>query len=338
MLKISIIGCGYWGPNYVRIFNELEGSKVSYCCDLDKKNLKKIKRLYPTVKTSENYKEVAKDVDTNAIVVATPLNTHYEIAKYCLERKKHVLIEKPFTSNSDQGKELMEIANKNGLILMTGHVYEYNPGIIKLKEIIEKKLGKIYYITAERLGLGPIRKHANALWDLATHDISIALFLLNALPEEVSVEGESYIQNNVEDLVFVNLKFSKNVIYNIYASWLAPEKIRKITVVGQKGMVVFDDVNKSEMLKIYERNIDKTLLNSTPEYSDHQSIVTIGDIFIPQIEQCEPLKNQAKHFLECISENKKPITDAQVGLNVIRVLEAAEQSLRTHGKIIKIRF
>jgi len=335
MVNIAVIGCGYWGPNYVRIFNELKESKVICCCDLDKNNLNKMKGLYPFVTTTEDYKKIAKDPNIDGIVITTPLNAHYEIAKFCLERKKHVLIEKPFTSNSKQGEELMQIAKDNNLILMVGHVYEYNSGIRKLKEIMKEKLGKIYYINAERVGLGPIRKHANVLWDLATHDISIALFLLGTLPKEVTAMGGSYIQENIEDLVFVSLKFPNGVIYNINASWIAPEKVRKTTVIGSKGMAVFDDVNKSEMLKVYEREIDKNSLNSTPKYTDHQSIVIMGDIYIPKIEHSEPLKNLTKHFLECITENKTPLTDAQDGLNVIRVLEAAEESLKNNGKVVR---
>lgn len=329
MINIGIIGCGYWGPNYIRIFNELQNSQVEYCCDLDTGNLSKMKRLYPTIKTTNDYKTMIDSPDIDAVIITTSLNTHYEIGKYCLRNGKHTLVEKPFTSSSEEGKELIEIAIENNLILMVGHVYKYNNGIRKLKEIIKEKLGDIYYINAERLGLGPIRKHANALWDLATHDISIALYLLDAFPEKVTAEGKSYIQEKVEDLVFLSLKFPGGVIYNITASWIAPEKIRKTTVVGSKGMAVFDDVKKSEMLRIYEAEVDKSLLDSTPEYSDHQSIVKMGDIYIPNIKQTEPLKNQSEHFLECISKNKKPLTDAQDGLNVVRVLEAAEKSLKS---------
>lgn len=332
MISIGVIGCGYWGPNYVRIFNELKNSKMEYCCDLYEENLNKIKKLYPEMKITKDYKELVGNVD--AVVVTTPLNTHYEIGKYCLENGKHVLMEKPFTSTSEQGKKLMEIAAKNGLTLMVGHVFEYNLGVRKLKEIMQSKLGDIYYIRGERIGLGPIRKHANALWDLATHDISMALYLLDEFPEKVSAGGESYIQDGVEDLIFLTLKFPSGIIYNIHASWIAPEKIRKTTVVGSKGMAVFDDVNKSEMLKVYEREINKKLLDSTPEYSDHQTIVTIGDVHIPKIEQSEPLKHQAEHFLECVSENKKPLTDAQDGINVVRVLESAEKSLKSE-KMVK---
>ena len=332
-LKTAVIGVGYWGPNYARIFNELETTELYYCCDLEEKNLEKIKNLYPAVKTTKDYKEVVKDSDTNAVAITTPLNTHYEIAKCCLENKKHVLIEKPFTSSIEEGKELMKIAEKNNLVLMVGHVFEYNPGIRELKRIImEGKLGNLYYISAERVGLGPIRKHASALWDLATHDISIVLYLLGGLPKEVTAEGASYIQKKVDDIVILSLRFTNGVLCNIRASWIAPEKIRKITVVGSKGMAIFDDVNKSEVLKIYEREIDGSLLNSTPDYIDHQAIINIGDVRIPKIEHSEPLKNQVEHFLECIVENKQPMTDAQDGINVIKVLEAAEKSLKSKSK------
>lgn len=332
MVNISVIGYGYWGPNYVRIFNELKGGKVIYCCDLNEENLAKAKRLYPTIKTTRDYKEVAKDPNTDSVVVTAPLNTHYEIAKCCLENGKHVLIEKPFTSSSKDGEELMKIAGEKNLVLMAGHVYEYNPGIRKLKEIVKDgKLGDLYYMSTERVGLGPIRKYASALWDLATHDVSIALYLLGELPEKVTAEGESYIQEGVPDLVFLTLKFPSGVLCNIHASWIAPEKIRKVTLVGSKGMAVFDDVNKSEGLKIYEREIDRSLLDSTPAYTDHQTIVRIGNIYIPKVEQSEPLKNQCEHFLECITKNKKPLSDARDGLNVVRVLEAAEKSLRERG-------
>lgn len=327
-INVSIIGLGYWGPNYLRIFNKLKKGKIRYCCDLDKTNLNKLKDLYSITKITTDYKEVAEDSITDAVVISTPLNMHYEIAKYCLERGKHVLIEKPFVPTFRQGKELMKIAEKNDLIIMVGHVYKYHPGIKRLKEIMKEKLGTIYYISAVRVGLGPIRKHASVLWDLTIHDISIATYLLDSLPIEIIATGESHIQKKIEDVIFLTLSFPNHILYNIHASWIAPEKIRKITVVGSEGMAVFDDVNKTEMLKVYERKVDKRLLDSTPEYSDHQSIVRFGDIYIPSIDQSEPLENQALHYLECILKNKRPLTDAHDGLNIVKLLEAAEKSLK----------
>ncbi|MFH1996610.1 MAG: Gfo/Idh/MocA family oxidoreductase, partial [Candidatus Omnitrophota bacterium] len=329
--------CGYWGPNYVRVFDSLKNSKVQYCCDLEAKNLSKIKKICPSAKMERSYKKIATSSDVDAVVIATPLDKHYEIAKHFLSHKKHVLIEKPFTPTVKEGMELVEIAEKNKLTLMVGHVYEYNPGIQELKELIrKKKLGNVYYIHAKRIGLGPIRKYASALWDLATHDISVALYLLDELPEKVTAVGGSYIQSKVQDMVFVSMKFPSKIIFNVYASWIAPEKIRTISVIGSRAMVVFDDVNKSETLKIYDRQIEKALLDSTPEYSDHQLVVNMGDIHIPRIEQSEPLKTQAEHFLECIEKKRNPLTDGESSLKVVKVLEAAERSLKT-GRAVKCR-
>lgn len=330
-INIGVVGAGYWGPNYLRIFSELEGGRCRCCCDLDEANLRKVKKAWPSTIVTKDYEEVAKDPDVDGVVITTPLDTHYEVARCCLEEGKHVLIEKPFTSTSKEAEKLIEMADKNNLVLMAGHVYRYNPGIVKLKEIMGE-LGDVYYASAERVGLGPIRKRANVLWDLVIHDISISTYLFDTAPKTVSTEGASYIQEGVEDVVFLNLKFPNNVIFTVYATWIAPEKIRKVTVVGSKAMAVFDDVRKSEMLKVYEREVDKTLLDSTPEYCNHQSIVALGDIYLPRVDQSEPLKNQASHFLDCISKNKRPITDGYEGLKVIRILESAQKSLGGGGR------
>jgi len=332
--RIGVIGCGYWGPNYVRILNEMNESKVACCSDLEEKNLARIRKLYRSIRTMRDYRDIARSPDVDAVIVTTPLESHYEITKICLRNEKHVLVEKPFTATLAQGRELVRIADKKRLCLMVGHVYEYHPGIVKLKELIKKrKLGILYYVHAERVGLGPIRRHANALWDLATHDIAISLFILGEYPDSVSCVGGSYIQERVDDVVFLSLTFPSKVIYNIHTTWVAPEKIRKVTVVGSEGMAVFDDVNKSEMLKIYEREIDKGLIDSTPEYSDHLAIVSIGDIHIPRVALSEPLNNQVRHFIECVTSGRKPLTDGRSGLRVLRILEAAERSIRAGRKV-----
>ncbi len=290
--------------------------------------LEKIKQLYPWVKIFKDYKDI-KSTDIDAVVIATPLNTHYEIAKYFFNNNKHILIEKPLTSTSGEAEDLIKIAKKNKLVLMVGHVYEYNSGIRALKEIIQNgRLGKIYYLKAERMGLGPIRKHASALWDLATHDISILLYLFDRSPIKIFAQGWYYIQDNIEDFVDLNLIFPNNIFCNIYASWFAPEKVRKLIVVGSKAMVVFDDVNKSEILKIYEREIREDLLDSTPNYSDHQNIVNIGDVFIPKIQQLEPLAVQVEEFINSINEKREPLSDGENGLRVIKILEDAQKYLR----------
>ena len=337
MIKIGIIGCGYWGPNYVRIINELDGCQAQYCCDLEEKNLLKIKKIFHGTKIFRDYREMIKLSDVDAVVIATPLDSHYEIARFCMNNNKHVLVEKPFTYTVREAQSLIRASERNNVILMAGHVYECNPGVQKLKEIIEEgKLGELCYVHAERMGLGPIRKHADVLRDLATHDISIAVYLLNALPKEITAVGGSYIQRGTGDVVFLSLKFQSGLIYNISASWIAPEKIRKTTVVGTMGMAVFDDINKAELLKIYERQIRKEMLDSTPEYNDHQLVVSIGSIYIPKIEQTEPLKNQLLRFLEAVSRNDRSLANLGHSLKIVEILEMAEMSLKKR-KVVRCR-
>jgi predicted dehydrogenase len=336
-INIGIIGLGYWGPNYIRIINELPGVKLKYCCDVDEEKLAKIKDLYPGVNVVRDYEKVLADPKTDGVIITTPSNTHYEIAKKSLDQGKHVLVEKPLTTNSSDSKELIRISTEKDRVLMVGHVYKYNSGVQKLKEMVSTgEIGEIFYCIATRIGLGPIRKHASALWDLAIHDISIATYILDSLPTSVIATGGSYIQDKVEDVAFVTLNFPNRIKYHISVSWYSPEKIRRTLVVGSKKMVIFDDVNKSEMVKIFNKSLDKELLNSTPEYVDHQLIVREGDIYIPTIKQSEPLKNQVEHFLECISENKTPISDGKDGLNIVKILEAAEKSLRDKGRKVEI--
>ncbi len=337
MINMGLVGCGYWGPNYIRVLNALKEARLRYCCDLNKANLVKIKRQCPDIRTTTDYGSIAKNPAVDAVIITTPGDSHYKIAKSCITNGKHVLVEKPFVSTSKEAMELIRIARKEKVVLMVGHIYEYHPGIMKLKEIIEKgTLGEIFYGHAERAGLGPIRKYANVLWDLATHDIAIALYILNEFPREVDAVGGCYLQKKVDDIVFLNLRFPSGAIYNIYASWIAPEKIRKTTVVGSKGMSVFDDVNKAATLRIYERTIHREFLDSTPEYTDHQLMVTIGDSYLPEIEESEPMANQVRHFLECIVKEKAPLTDGEDGLRVVRILEAAQTSLKCR-KAVKCR-
>lgn len=327
-INFALIGCGYWGPNYIRIFNEIPICRLKYICDLDTGKTDKIIKLNPEIIAVNDYKKIVNDQEIKAVVIVTPLNTHYEITKYFLKYKKHVLVEKPFTANSIEATDLIKTAKENNMILMVGHVYKYNPGIIALKEMIEEgKFGKIYYMKAERIGLGPIRKHASALWDLATHDISIALYLLGKIPTDILIQGGYYIQKDIEDFVSLNLSFSEDVICSIFASWFAPEKIRKLTIVGSNAMAVFDDVNKAEMIKIYKHEVNIGLLDSTPVYNDHQNIVNVGSIYIPTIKKSEPLKNQVEHFIDCILKNKTPLSDGQDGLNVVKILEQAQNIL-----------
>jgi len=328
MINIGIIGLGYWGPNYVRIFNELEQSKISYCCDIDGAKTDQVKRTNPFIETSKDYKDLLLASDVDAIVVSTPASTHYKIVKDCLSAGKDVLVEKPIALSTKDAEELVNIAKKNKRILMVGHTFVYNPVVQKLKEYIYNgDLGDIYYLYFSRTGLGPIRRDVNAMWDLAPHDISMLLYLLEDMPTEVSAKGQSYLQEGVEDVVFMTLRFPENIMASIHVSWLDPYKVRRATVVGSKRMAVFDDVNKLETLKIFDKGIDKYSEKSYADYGEFQLSIRDGDVHIPKIEMREPLKNQCKHFLECVRERKEPLTNGEEGLNVVRILEDAQKTL-----------
>lgn len=338
MVKIGIIGCGQWGRNHLRVFHELPNVEVKACSDLVQNNLENIKKTYKTVETTNDYKKILEDKEIDAVVVATPSTTHYTVAKDCLLHDKNVLVEKPIAMSSDECKELIELSKKMEKILMVGHTFEYNWSVIKLNELLtEKKIGDVYYLHSSRTNLGPIRGDVNVLWDLAPHDISIFLYLLKSDPIRVEAVGEDYIQDGVEDVVFLTLHFPNNIIGHVHVSWLAPYKVRTVTVVGTKGMIVFDDVNKDEPVKIFERGVEK--INTDKQYStfgEFQLLVRNGDVTIPKIPFSEPLKNECAHFIECIEKNENPRSDGYSGLRVVKVLEAAQKSLKNSGKSTEV--
>lgn len=334
-MNFGVIGLGYWGPNYMRILNELPDVSLKYCCDLDKRRLTYSKEFHNTTMTS-SYHDILRDEEIDAVIITTPSNTHYKIVKDCLKSGKDVLVEKPLALNSKEGRELIILAEKKNKILMVGHTYLFNPGIIMLKSMVDSgEFGELLYGIAMRMGLGPIRKSASVLWDLATHDISILVYLFGC-PSSVSCIGQSYIQNGIEDYASINLRYQNKLNFSIYSSWFCPEKIRKMTIVGKSRMVVFDDVNKSEMIKVFRRTLDNKLLNYNPKYIDHQNIIRYGATEIPYIPQSEPLKNQVMHFIGCIRTRAAPKSDGNHGLKVIRIAQAAEKSFKKNGRPIEV--
>ncbi|MFH1671318.1 MAG: Gfo/Idh/MocA family oxidoreductase [Candidatus Portnoybacteria bacterium] len=333
MIKIGVIGCGYWGPNLVRNFNQLEGVLVDYICDMDESKLAKIKKTYPNAKTSRDYLDVIKDPEINAICIATPLETHYQLAKEGLLNNKNVLIEKPFTKNSPQAQELIEIARKNNLVLMVDHTFVYTGAVRKIKELIDKgELGKLYYFDSERINLGLIRSDANVIWDLATHDISIIDYLLKQKPINVSVIGSSHISNSKEEMAHIILRHEDGIMSHIHVSWLSPVKIRKILVAGSKKMVLYNDIEQAEKIRIYDKGIDI----KTAEVTPFTPLYREGDIIIPKIDQTEALKKVAEEFVACIKGKKKPLTDGSAGLRVVKILEAIQKSLESKGQLVEI--
>jgi len=335
MINIGVIGCGYWGPNLIRNFNELSDSNLLAICDLDESKLNKIKRRYPYVKTFKDYHDLLRDSLLEAVVVATPAFTHYQVVKECILAGKDTFVEKPLTLKVEEGKEILEVAKKKRKILMVGHLLEYHPAINKLKEYIDKgELGDIYYIYSQRVNLGKIKVEENALFSFAPHDISVILYLLGKEPEEVSAQGRSYLQNDVEDVVFITLYFPKKVLAHIHVSWLDPHKIRKMTVVGSKKMAVFDDMETANKLILYDRGVKRVNNNHHYNFFGEALSLRFGDIHIPRINSGEPLKLECQHFLDCIKNKKKPKSDGKDGLRVVKILEAAQKSLKAGGKTV----
>jgi len=335
MVTIAVIGCGYWGPNYVRTFNELPSSNVCSCCDLDVTRLNYVKGIYPFIKTTTNHLRILDNPRIDAVCVSTPASTHYGIVKESLLHGKHVLVEKPLTLNVKEGEDLMKTAQDQNRILMIGHVYLYHPAVQKVKNIIQNnELGELHYLHSVRTGLGPIRRDVNAMWDLAPHDISIYLHLLGQIPKNVSARGASYLQNNVEDVVSLSMEFPRKIMGFIHVSWLDARKTREMTIVGKTKMVVFNDTNSNEKLKIYHQGV-ATREPST--YGEFLLQVRTGDIFAPKIESTEPLRKQCMDFVECIEKGSEPLSNGKEGLKVLKVLEAAQLSLKNDGSLVEIK-
>lgn len=336
MINCALIGFGYWGPNIARSINRIKGIKLTVICDKDLEKLEEAKLLYPQAEITQDFDFLINRPDLSAIIIASPASTHYELAVKALNKGKHLLIEKPLTLTSKQAKDLIDINKKFQKVVMVGHTFEYNPTILKIKEIIkEGSLGKVFYIYSTRVNLGQIRGDINALWNLAPHDISILNFLLNGTPLQVMATGAAYLQKGIEDVVFIVARYPNNVLAKIHVSWLDPAKERKLIVVGSKKMLVFDDLDNEMPLKIYDKRAD------TGEVAKGLSIeykikLHSGDIYAPQIENKEPLFEELNHFFECIKNNSKPLTDLENGLRVVKVLESCQKSIEQNGKWIKI--
>jgi len=303
---------------------------------MDSSKLGLIEKVYPFIKKTTNYLDVLKDPTVDAVCISTPATTHYKIAKDALLYGKHILIEKPMSLCVDEGRDLVETAKDKNRVLVIGHVYLYHSAVQWIKRFISSgEIGDVYYLYSTRTGLGPIRKDVNAMWDLATHDISICLYLLDCMPVNVSAKGFSYLQNGIEDVVFLVLEFPEKIVCHIHASWLDPYKIRRLTIVGSKKMLVFNDTDLFENLKILDKGASVKETHTT--YEDFLLQVRTGDIHIPKVESVEPLKSQCIHFLNCLKKGVMPLTNGEESLKVIQVLEAANKSLKNGGISVEVR-
>lgn len=335
MIGVAVVGAGHWGPNLIRNFHDHQSSDVLWVVDLDQNRLERAAGKFPGVRTSGDYRSALDDPQVDAVVVATPTSTHYQFVRDSLHAGKHVLVEKPITDDLAQGEELVALAERQGLVLMVGHVFVYNAGVQRVKQFLESgQLGRVYYVGMTRTNLGPIRTDVNAAWDLASHDISIANYLLGGEPASVSALGHDWINPGIEDAVFATFRYPNEVLVHLHVSWLNPRKARDITVVCERQMLTLDDMDLSEPIRIYDKGVrdDRTSPGWADTFASFRASIREGDITVPRVALGEPLKNECEHFLECIQTKGRPLTDGAAGLAVVRALAALQRSLDGGGR------
>lgn len=328
--SIGVVGCGYWGPNLCRNFQRIPGCDLKAICDYSPERLRHLVSLYPGLESYEEFDQFLEKSDVDAIAVATPVKHHYPLAKASLLAGKHTFIEKPMASSSAECEELIEIAQEKGLVLMVGHTFLYSEPVRKIKQIVMSgDVGEIRYINSQRLNLGLFQKDINVAWDLAPHDISIILHILGQLPLAINCQGNAHITPGIEDVTNMSLAFPSNQFATIQSSWLEPRKVRQMTIVGTRRMIVYDDLEPLEKIRVYDVRVERPPHYDTFaefHYSYHH-----GDSYIPHLRQEEPLKVVCEHFLECIEKGMEPLTSGEKGLELVRILEACSQSLANRG-------
>ena len=341
MIDLAVIGCGHWGPNHIRIFNSLPDSKVGAVVDLDEEKLRSVHEMYPEIRCERDYRTVLENPGFDAVVVATPVSSHYKIVRESILAGKHVLCEKPLCEKSEQAEELLGLAQAEGRVLMVGHVFLFNPGIMKLKELVDTgELGELQYLSASRANLGAFCSDINVAYDLATHDISIFNWLLDGVPEVVSATGASFVRSGVEDVAFVSMRYPGNVLANIHVSWLDPKKVRQITVVGRRQMATWDDLQPTSPIAIYDKGA--MTVRDYGDYGEYLRLSTWeGDIRLPRVRPDEPLKLQALQFVEWlqgghIRNGHSGRRDGGFTLGIIRVLEAINISMKNSGTPVSV--
>jgi len=334
MIVLGQVGLGSWGPNLLRNFQALPGARVKVLCDLNADALARAGERYPELLRTAEYADLLRDPEIGAVVVSSSATTHYRLAQAALEAGKHVFVEKPITLRQDEAEALIRLADERGLVLMVGHLLLYHPAVTRLKELLDGgQLGDVYYLYSERRNLGKVRHDENAMWSLAPHDIAVALYLVGEMPAAVSAHGQAYLQPGIEDTVFFTLRFADGRLAHSHVSWLDPHKVRRLTVVGSRQMAVFDDIEPSEKLRIYDKGVDRT-----PEYDSYGDALTLrfGDIYAPHLEMQEPLRLECQHFVECVAYGRRPLSDGRNGLAVLRVLECLQRSLDSEGSLVRL--
>ena len=335
MIRVGVIGYGYWGPNLVRNFAEAPGSQVVAVCDLRSERLTLVRSRYPVIKTTTNYRDLLADARIDAIAIATPVSTHFELAMQALQAGKHVLVEKPLTATSEQAVRLIEEADRRDRVLMVDHTFVYTGVVRKIQELVASdELGDIYYYDSVRVNLGLFQHDVNVIWDLAVHDLSIMDYVLPSQPCAVSAAGMSHVPREPENIAYLTLFFDSCLIAHIHVNWLAPVKVRRTLIGGSRKMIVYDDLEPSEPVKVYDKGIT---VNNDPE-SVYRMLVDyrVGDMWAPQIDRTEALHTEVLHFINCVEKGECPITDGEAGLRVVHILEAATQSMAEQGRLVEL--
>ena len=334
MIRMGVIGYGYWGPNILRVFNTVEGSKVIAVCDIKQDALKRVRKIYPEVRVTTDPEELLSSVDIDAVAVITPVFSHYELAKKALLLGKHVFVEKPFTYTVAQAEELIELAEKNHLKIMVDHTFLFTGAVRKIKQVIDDgTLGSLLYFDSMRVNLGLFQHDVNVVWDLAPHDLSIVDYLIEEKPTAVVATGEAHFNHGMEDVAYITLYFPKHLIAHINVNWLSPVKVRTTLIGGKKKMLVWNDLDPDEKIKIYDKGIE---VETKEGVYDLLLSYRSGDMWAPKVDQVEALRLEAEHFLDCVAKDKVPINDGNSGLRVVKILEAANKSIKDRGEMVDL--
>lgn len=336
MIKVAVIGCGYWGPNLIRNFIICPDAELAWICDLNKSRLEKVAMPYPNIKRTTNFNDILNDNTIKAVAIATAVDTHFDIAKACLEKGKHILIEKPLASNISQGEELVNLAKRKKLKLMCDHTFCYTGAVRKMKKIIDSgELGELLYFDSVRINLGLFQHDVNVVWDLAPHDLSILDFIIKETPIQINAHGVCHAGNDLENIAYVSIYYPDSFFAHLHLNWLSPVKIRKTVICGREKMLVWDDLEPVEKIKIYNKGIE---IKKIKQEQKNKMMVSYrsGDIYIPQLDNTEALFEVAREFIDCIKKNRKPLTDGESGLRILKLLETAEKSIKSKGVNINI--
>ena len=340
IVNVAMLGLGYWGPNLARNLASIDGVQIAALCDLDIERAETFRKRYcPNARVINDYRDVASDPLIDAVVIATPIRTHHEIGSFLLAAGKHVFIEKPMARTADQCRDLIDLAEREKRVLMAGHVFEFNVAVQEIKQYIDRgELGKLFYVYSQRVNLGRIQNDVNALWSFAPHDVSIMNYWFGQEPARVSARGFSFLHNGIEDVVFVTLEYPNGVGAHLHLGWLDPRKIRLMTLVGSKKMLVYDDVSLDAKIQVYDKGISDlhNFLEAPETFAEFQFKLRVGDLVIPTLQFGEPLHSECQHFIDCVRSGERPLTDGSSGLRVVKVLEAAELSLKQQGRPIDL--